>query len=75
MENSIPDYDISKRITQRLRQGNIESQILEIIQQGFEKELDKENILLSCPEKVRLFRQSVKVMWTDMIAKIESDKS
>jgi hypothetical protein len=69
------DFDLSKRITQQLRQGNIESQILEIIQQGFDKILDKEHILLSRPEKARLFRQSIKVMLTDMLAKIESDIS
>jgi hypothetical protein len=69
------DFDLSKRITQQLRQGNIESQILEIIQQGFDKILDKEHILLSRPEKACLFRQSIKVILTDMLADIESDKS
>jgi hypothetical protein len=71
----VPDSEISKRITQRLRQGNIESQILEIIQQAFEKVFDKEHILLSRPEKVRLLRQSIIAILTDMLAKIDSDKS
>ena len=62
MVNPISENDLSKRITQRLRQGNIESLILEIIQQGFEKELDKDHILLSLPEKVRLFHQSIKAI-------------
>ena len=70
MVNPISDYDLSKRIVQRLRQGSIESQILEIVQQGFDKELDKNHILLSRPEKLRLFQQSVKTILTDMLAKL-----
>jgi len=53
-----------------LRQGSIESQILEIVQQGFDKELDKNHILISRPEKLRLFQQSVKTILTDMLAKL-----
>ncbi len=74
MESPISDFDLSTRITQRLRQGNIESQLLEIIQQGFEKVWAQERLLLSRPEKARLFRQSEKAILTGMLAKIESDE-
>jgi hypothetical protein len=78
MTNSFDSYpnhdaDISKRMTQRLREGKIDQQILEILQQGFEEELGKERIILSRPEKARLFRQSIQAILTDLLTEIDSD--
>jgi len=76
--NSYSDADITfnlvKRITQRLQQGGVENQILEILQQAVEKEFDKNHILLSRPEKIRLNRLVTKAVLTDMLAKIEREK-
>lgn len=79
MSNSLNSYsntdsDISKRIIQRLRQGKIDNRIHEILKQVFEEELDKEHIVLSQPEKTRLFRQSINVLLTDLLVKIDGDK-
>ena len=49
------------------------NQILEILQQAVEKEFDKNHILLSRPEKIRLHRQVAKAVLADMLAKIERD--
>jgi hypothetical protein len=70
MVDPISDDLILKRIVQQLRQGNIESRILEIVQQGFDNELDKNHILLARPEKLRLFQQSVKTILSEMLAKL-----
>jgi len=69
-----PSFDLVKRITQRLQQGGVNNQILEILQQAVEKEFDKNHILLSRPEKIRLYRLVTKAVLTDMLAKIEGDK-
>jgi hypothetical protein len=74
MINPTSEYDLSKRITQRLRQANIESQILEIIDRVYKEVLDKEHILLARPEKARLYFQSVKTILRDMLADIEREK-
>ena len=71
--NPYPNSDPLKRMTQRMQQRKVDSQVLEILQQVFEKELEQENILLSRPERIRLFRQTAKVVLTDMLAKIERD--
>ncbi len=67
-------FDLVKRITQRLQQGGVNNQILEILQQAVEKEFDKNHILLSRPGKIRLYRLVTKAVLTDMLAKIERDK-
>ena len=69
-----PSFDLVKRITQRLQQGGVNNQILEILQQAVEKEFDKNHILLSRPEKIRLYRLVTKAVLTDMLAKIGGDK-
>lgn len=71
--NPYPNYDPLKRMTQRMQSQKVDSQMLEILQQVFEKGLEQENILLSRPERIRLFRQSAKAVLTDMLAKIEQD--
>jgi hypothetical protein len=66
--------DLLKRMTQRVQQAKVDNQILEIVQQVFEKELDQQKIVLSRPERVRLFRQVTKAVLIDMLAKLDSEK-
>jgi hypothetical protein len=76
--NSYPNpgsyVDLLKRITQRVQQSKVDNQILEILQKVVEKELDQQNIVLSRPERVRLFRQVTKAVLTDMLAKLGGEK-
>jgi hypothetical protein len=76
--NSYPNsgsyVDLLKRITQRVQQKKVDDQMLAIMQQVFENELDKENIVLSRPERVRLFRQVTKAILTDMLGKLDDIK-
>ena len=62
--------DLLKRMTQRVQQSKVDDQIVEIVQRVFEKEFDKESIVLSRPERVRLFQQVTKAILTDVLGKI-----
>lgn len=62
--------DLLKRMTRRMQQNRVDNQILEILQQVFEKEFGKENIVLSRPERIRLFQQVTKAILTDVLGKI-----
>lgn len=73
-QNSNSYQDLLKRMTHNVQQNKVDEQILIILQQVFEKELAKENIILSRPERTRLFQQITKVILTDMLEKIFKPK-
>jgi len=66
--------DFLKLMTRRAQQNEVDNQILEILQQFFEKELGKEHMVLSRPERVRLLQQVTKAILTDVLGKIDSTK-
>ena len=66
--------DLLKRMTQHVQQAKVEDQILEMVQQVVERELAQQKIVLSSPERVRLFRQITKVVLTDLLTKIGGEK-
>ena len=66
--------DLLKLMTRHAQQNKVDNQILEILQQFFEKELGKEQMVLSRPERVRLFRQITKTVLTDMLGKFDDIK-
>jgi hypothetical protein len=59
-------------MTHSVQQTKVDDRILELVQQTYEMELDKQNIALSPSERKRLFRQVLKAVLTDMLGKIES---
>ena len=65
---------ILKRMIQSVQHNQVDDQILEILQKVFEKELGKENIVLSRPERVRLYQQVTKTILTDVLEKIDDAK-
>lgn len=71
-QNSGSYVDLLKRMTQRVQQTKVDDQILEIVQRACEKEMDQLNVVLSRPERKRLFNQVMKAVLTDILAKIES---
>jgi hypothetical protein len=73
-QNSGSYLDLLKRITQKVQQKKVDDKMLVIMQQVFENELDKENIVLAQPERVRLFRQVTKAVLTDMFRKLDDIK-
>jgi hypothetical protein len=62
--------DLLKRMTQRVQQHKVDDQIVEILQQVFEKEFNKESVVLSRPDRVRLFQQISKAILTEAFGKI-----
>ncbi len=72
--NSGSYVDILKRMIQRVQYNKVDDQILEILQKVFEKELGKENIVLSRSERVRLYQQVTKTILTDVLGKIDDAK-
>ena len=76
--NSYPNsgsyLDLLKRITQLVQKKKVEEQILQIVQQVFEKELNSANVVLTRPEKTRLLQQVTRTVLTEAIAKISDIK-
>ncbi len=73
-QNSGSYDDLLKLMTRRAQQDEVDNQILEMLKQFFEKELGKEHMALSRPERVRLFQQITKVILTDVLGKIDGAK-
>jgi hypothetical protein len=73
-QNSGSYDELLKRMTQRVEQNKVDNQIVEILKDVFEKEFGKENIVLSRPERVRLFQQVSKAILTDVLGKIGDTK-
>jgi hypothetical protein len=63
-----------ERMTRRVRQDEVDAQLFEILQQVFEKELGRENVVLSRPDRVRLFRELIKTVMNDVLSKLDSRK-
>ena len=74
-----PDYygnsdsfdDLLKRVTRRVREQKVDHQIVELLQQVFDKDLSKANLVLSRSDRVRLFREVSKAILTDARGKID----
>ena len=78
LPNSYPNsgsyFDLLKRITLLVQKKKVEEQILQIVQQVFEKELNGANVVLTRPEKTRLLQQVTRTVLTEAIAKISDIK-
>jgi hypothetical protein len=66
--------DILKRLTKRIKQNEVDRQILEMLQRVFELELDKENVVLSRPERVLLYQKISTGILADVLGKIGGTK-
>jgi hypothetical protein len=74
--SSLPDFgsyqDLLKKITQRFMDAHLDEQIMGIFQSKYEEELSARNIMLSRPERNRLYKQVVKAVLTEMLSKLEA---
>jgi len=57
-----------------VQKKKVEEQILQIVQQVFEKELNSANVVLTRPEKARLLQQVTRTVLTEAITKISDIK-
>ena len=64
------DKNIKESVYKKIS-GSTQDQILGILQSLYEKALEEENVVLSRPERKRLFGQIVKMLMDDMLKKIE----
>jgi len=63
--------DLKKRILQRVQSAKINDQIFQVVQRAYENALNTENIVLSRPERTRMFSQILKDVLDDMIKKLD----
>ena len=64
--------NLQKRMLQNIRASKINDQIFLVVQNAFENALQKENVVLSRPERKRLFSQILKSVLQDMVNKLEN---
>ena len=73
--NSLPEFgsyhDLQKRTTQRMMDAGLDEEFLRRFQAKYEEELAQRNIYLSRPERNRLYKQVLKAILNDMLAKLE----
>jgi hypothetical protein len=62
--------DLRKRILNRVQSTKIEEQIIEMAQKAFEDALAAEKVVLSQPEKKRLFSQIMRTIFDDMLGRL-----
>ena len=61
--------DLRKRLFQSVQSANINEQVIDVIR----KSLEAQNVVLSRPERKRLFAQIVKLVAEDLTRKLEDD--
>ncbi len=66
-----PYQGLLMRLTRNVRDSGLEGDILKLAQETFEKKLGAEHLVLSKPERVRLFRQVTKTILTEILAGLE----
>ncbi len=63
--------NLQKRTLQKVQASGVYDQIFQVVQNAYEDALGRENIVLSRPERVRLFSQILRAVLEDMIKKLE----
>jgi hypothetical protein len=67
-------YDLKKRVVQNLQSAQVGDQIFDVVQKLLDQIIQSEHIVLARAEKDRLFRQVMKSILTDLLAKLDDDK-
>ena len=64
--------NLKRRMLQKVQDSKVNDQIFEIVRKAFEDALNQENVVLSRPERMRLFSQILKSVLEDMVRKLEN---
>jgi len=64
--------NLKRRMLQKVQDSKVNDQIFEIVRKAFEEALNQENVLLSRPERMRLFSQILHSVLEDMVRKLEN---
>ena len=67
--------NLQKRMFQKVQDAKVNDHIFEIVQMAYEEALTAENIVLSRPERQRLFSQILKMVLEDMVKKLDRPSS
>lgn len=67
--------NLKKRMLQNVQASGINDRIFQVVQDTFENALNKENIILSRPERKRLFAQILRAVLEDMNRKLDERSS
>lgn len=65
-------FNLKQRTLKNVQATNVSDQIFQVVQNAFENALNKENVVLSRPERMKLFSQILKSVLEDMITKLDS---
>ena len=72
-ESGLSSYaNLQKRMLKNVQAAKVNDQIFQVVQNAFENALNKESVVLSRPERKRLFAQILKSVLEDMVQKLES---
>ena len=67
-----PSYlNLKERMTRHVKSAKVEDQIFQIVQKAYEDALHQENVMLSRPERQRMFAQIMKQVLEDMAKKLD----
>ncbi|HEX5808811.1 MAG TPA: hypothetical protein VFY25_09115 [Anaerolineales bacterium] len=71
-QDPLPSYmNLKKRMIQHVESAKVNDQIFQVVQRAYEDALRHENLVLSRPERQRLFAQILKHVLEDMIKKLD----
>jgi len=62
-------HNLKERMYKKVS-ANVNEQILEMMMKAYENALDEENIMLSRPERKRLFSQIIQMVMEDILKKL-----
>jgi hypothetical protein len=64
--------NLKKRMLQTVQASGVNDRIFQVVQAAFENALNKENVVLSRPERKLLFAQILKSVLDDMVTKLDN---
>ena len=67
--------NLKKRMLALVQTGQVYDQIFQVVQTAYENALNTENVVLSRPERQRMFAQILRAMLEDMIKKLDERSS
>ena len=68
-------HNLKERMYKKVKSAKVNEQILEIMMKAYENALYEENVVLSRPERKRLFSQIVNLVFEDILKKLEGRSS
>lgn len=67
--------NLKKRLLQKVQAASVNDMIFQAVQNAFEEALNQENVVLSRPERKRLFAQTLKSVLEEMVQKLDERSS